>query len=108
MALVTRFQEASLATQLKQVPCKTTNRIRYHTRKGSPRGLGVLSYYAFAILNSPYIQGVLPRRYSEIMTENDIVGINWARTKLNLIYRGMCMQTCGHLLALKEEVKAPE
>jgi hypothetical protein len=51
----------------------------------------------------------LPRRYSEVLTDDDIVGINSGRTKLNLVYRGTCTQTGGHLLPLKEEEgKAPE
>jgi hypothetical protein len=45
----------------------------------------------------------LPRRYSEIMTNEDLTNINSGNEKLNLVYKDKCSQTNGHLLAITEE-----
>jgi hypothetical protein len=45
----------------------------------------------------------LLRQYSEVMTDKDLANINSGKEKLNLIYKGTCSQTSGHLLAITEE-----
>jgi hypothetical protein len=45
----------------------------------------------------------LPRRYSAVETDQDILAINSGTSRLNLIYRGVCPQTNGFLLAIAEE-----
>jgi hypothetical protein len=46
---------------------------------------------------------ILPRRYSEIMTDEDLTNINSGKETLNLVYKDKCLQTYGHLLAITEE-----
>jgi hypothetical protein len=52
----------------------------------------------------------LPRRYSEVITEEDIYRFNANKAKLCLIYRGVCEQTNGFLLSVtgEEDSKAVE
>jgi hypothetical protein len=40
----------------------------------------------------------LPRRYSEVVSDEDIDCINSGKAKLNLVYKGVCAQTNGLLL----------
>jgi hypothetical protein len=49
----------------------------------------------------------LPRRNSEVVTDDDIPGFTSARMKLYLVYRGTCVQKGGHLLAIKEKGRKP-
>jgi hypothetical protein len=50
----------------------------------------------------------LPRRYSEVITDEDIDRFNSNKAKLYLIYRGLCEQTNGFLLSITEDSKAAE
>jgi hypothetical protein len=45
----------------------------------------------------------LPRRYTEVVTDEDIDRFNSNKSKLYLIYRGLCAQTNGFLLAITGE-----
>jgi hypothetical protein len=45
----------------------------------------------------------LPRRYSEIMTDEDLTNVNSGKEKWNLVYKDKCSQTNGHLLAITGE-----
>jgi hypothetical protein len=49
----------------------------------------------------------LPRRYSEIITDEDLTNINSGNKQFGLVYMGMCPQTKGNLLAIsgEEDVK---
>jgi hypothetical protein len=42
----------------------------------------------------------LPRRYSEVITDEDIDRINSGRARLYLVYSGVCAQTNGFLLSI--------
>jgi hypothetical protein len=45
----------------------------------------------------------LPRRYSDVMTNEDLANINSGKKKLNLVYKNKCSHTNGFLLAITEE-----
>jgi hypothetical protein len=103
MALVARFKEASTCYTIKlsslqnDRPYPISHAERIDTRYG-PAVLLSIRDSSFSLKKV-----FLPRRYSEVMTDDDIADINSGQTKLNLIYRGTCMQTGGHLLALRED-----
>jgi hypothetical protein len=50
----------------------------------------------------------LPRRYSEVVTDEIIERFNSDKSKLYLIFGGMRAQTNGYLLAITEDGKAAE
>jgi hypothetical protein len=45
----------------------------------------------------------LPRRYGDVMTDEDLTNINSGSKKLCLVYLGTCSQTSGYLLAITGE-----
>jgi hypothetical protein len=45
----------------------------------------------------------LPQHYSNVMTDEDLANINSKTKQLNLLYKGMCSQTKGYLLAITGE-----
>ena len=47
------------------------------------------------------IQIFLPKRYSEIIPDDDIDKINKNSVSLNLIYKGTCQKTKSYLLAIE-------
>jgi hypothetical protein len=51
------------------------------------------------------LKAFLPRRYSEIMTDEDLTNINSGKEKLYLVYKDNCSQTSGHLFAITGDVK---
>ena len=105
MSLVTRFQEASTCYTIKigSLQIDRPYPITYGERIDTRFGPAVL----LSIRDSTFsIKKVfLPRRYSEVITDDDIAGINSARTKIYLVYRGTCMQSGGHVLTLREELE---
>ena len=55
------------------------------------------------ILDSPMksIKVFLPKRYSALMTDDDIEDIKSKRVSLNLIYKETCMKTNSYILAIE-------
>jgi hypothetical protein len=103
MSLATRFQQTSsnyiikVNCLVKDQPYPITRAERCVTRNGP----AVLLTIQESENNLKKV--FLPRRYSEIMTDEDLTHINSGKEKLNLVYKDKCSQTNCLLLAITEE-----
>jgi hypothetical protein len=100
MALAKRFQKTSTCYTVKigsldtDRPYPITHAKHIDTRFGPA--------ILLSIRDSEFTLKVfLPRRYSEVVTDEDIESFN--RAKLYLVYRGVCEQTNGFLLSITGE-----
>jgi hypothetical protein len=79
-------------------PYSITSAERVRTRYGPTVLLGI-------VCNSDLIQAkvYLPRRYSQTIKDSDIDGINMARVRLSVIYRGICTVTKAIMLEVEKQ-----
>ena len=106
MSLAQKFLEASACITVKigSLDTETPYPIQHAQRIGTRFGPTVL----LSIRDSEFTlkKVFLPRRYSEVVTDEDITRINSGRVKLYLIYSGVCAQTNGFLLSITGEEEA--
>jgi hypothetical protein len=103
MSLAKKFLEASACHTVKIGSLDTEKPYPItHARVGTRFGPTVL----LSIRESEFAlkKVFLPRRYSEVITDEDIERFN--KAKLYLIYRGVCEQTNGFLLSITGEEAA--
>jgi hypothetical protein len=87
MSLATRFQQTSsnyiikVNCLVKDQPYPITRAERCDTRYGP----AVL--FTIRESENSFKKVFLPRRYSEIMTDEDLTNINYGEEKLNLVYK---------------------
>lgn len=100
MSLAQRFMEASTCLTVKigsletEKPYPITHAQRVATKFG-PTILMSIRESEFSLKKV-----FLPRRYSGVVSDDDIDRINSGRAKLHLIYKGVCKQTTGFLLSI--------
>jgi hypothetical protein len=103
MSLAQKFMEASTCLTLNIVLLDTERPypIKHAQSSGTRFGPTVL----LSIRDSEFTlrKVFLPRRYSEVASDEDIERINSGRAKLNLVYSGVCAQTNGFLLSIAGE-----
>ena len=105
MELSRRFQEASTCYMIKtgslqnERPYPITLAEWVDMRFG-PAVLLSIRDSAFCVKKA-----FLPRRYGDVVTDEDIAGINSQNVKLYLVYKGVCMQMGGCLLAIKHSME---
>jgi hypothetical protein len=99
MALAMLFREACHTIMIGSWALKGL--IPSRTQNGSARVLALTSF-PFAILLS-LNNLFLPRRSSEVVTDEDNARFNSYKEELYLIYRGVCMRTSGYLLSIRGE-----
>jgi hypothetical protein len=101
-ALAKRFQETSASYTINFVflemdaPYPITRALRVETRFGTTVLLCIRD-------SGSSIKVFLPRRYIVVVTDQGTSVINSETNRVILIYRGVCPQTNGFLLAIAEE-----
>jgi hypothetical protein len=103
MSLAKKFMEAStcLTVKIGSLDTERPYNITHAQRVGTRFGPTIL----LSIRDSEFTlrKVFLPRRYSEVVSDEDIDRINSHKARLHLIYREVCAQTNGFLLSITGE-----
>ena len=99
MDLAKRFEEATSSTSFN-ISSLVMNRLypivcakRINTKFGSTVLLSIRD-------SNENVQIFLPKRYSDIVSDNDMEKINSKAVYLNLVYKGICDTSKSYLLAI--------
>jgi hypothetical protein len=102
MDLTLRFQQVTSCSTIEIAQLQTDRPypITFVERVGTKYGPSIL----MSLLDSPtrIIKVFLPRRYYSVFTDDDINQINSKQVKYGLIYKGQCVNTHSHKLAIEK------
>jgi hypothetical protein len=86
----------NIGTLLKDIPFPLLRAERLQTRYGTT----VLLTHRESVERC--VKVLLPKRFTQVFTDDEIVGINDGRVTVNLIYHGQCEQTSAYQLSLAQ------
>ena len=101
MNLVKGFDEATAYTSVK-LSALERNKLypRVHAKRIATK-YGPTVLLSIRVSETNIVQILLPKRYSAVISDDDMDTIISNAVSLNLVYRGMCETSKSHLLAMK-------
>jgi len=96
-----RFDEATAYSTVSVASLEPHKRYPVIRAKRLSTKYGMSVVFTLRNSDANVVQVFLPQRYSDVVTDADIVSINSESTDLNLVYQGVCESSKAYILAVE-------
>jgi len=101
MDLTKRFEEATAYASVNVNTLEPHKLYAIISPKRIPTKYGLSVVLPLRIAETNNVQGFLPKRYSDVVSDADIDAINSKAVSLHLMYKGVCESSKSYLLAFE-------
>jgi len=95
-----RFEEATAYASVSIASLEPHKRYPIIRAKRLSTKFGMSVVLTLRSSDTTIVQGFLPQRHSDIVTDADIHSINFGAVELNLVYKSLCESSNSYLLAI--------
>jgi len=101
MDLTERFEEATAYASVNVITLEQHKLYPIIRAKRIPTRYGHTVVLTLRIAETDFVQVFLPKRYSDVVSDEDIDVINSKAVSLHLVYKGVCESSKSYLLAIE-------